>query len=86
MCPIFTDARETDTQKDESAQDEEISKRKGKVTHVLISCMHDKNVYYYCYYYDTHFNIKIHIAIMCHYYYRYNIILYTINISCFTFI
>ena len=84
IFPIFKDTRESDIEKDECEHDEDISKSKGKVAHVLIFCMHDKNVYDYCYYYDTHFNIKIHIAIMCHYY-MYHMILYTIHINCFTF-
>ena len=39
---IFKDTRENDIEKDESVHDKDISKSKGKVTHVLISCMHDK--------------------------------------------
>ena len=65
IFPIFKDTRESNIEKDECEHSEDISKSKGKVTHVLIFCIHDKNVYYYCYDYDAHFNIKIHIAIMC---------------------
>ena len=39
-------------------------------------CMHQKHVYDYCYDYYIHFNIQIHIAVMCHYD-MYQIILYT---------
>ena len=39
----FKNTRESDIEKDECEHDEDISKSKGKVTHVPIFFMHDKN-------------------------------------------
>ena len=43
-----------------------------------------KNIYDYCYDYHIYFNIKIYIAVLCHYD-MYQIILYTIYINYVTF-
>ena len=65
--------------------EEEISDSKGKVSHVLIFFIHDTHVYHYCDDYHIHFNIKMHIGVMCDYD-MYEMILYTIAMNCFTFI
>ena len=53
--------------------------------HVLIFFMLDTNVYNYCDDYHIHYNIKMHIGVMCDYN-MYQMILYTIDINWFTFI
>ena len=85
IFPIFPDTRERNLGTHEHEDDEEISCSKGHVEHVLIFLMHDTNVYNYCDDYHIHFNIKMHIGVMCDYD-IYQMILYAIDINCFTFI
>ena len=47
--------------------------------------MHDTHVYNYCDDYHIHFNIKMYIGVMCDYD-MYEMMLYTIDMNCFTFI
>ena len=47
--------------------------------------MYDTNAFNYCDDYHIHFNINMHIGVMCDYD-MYQMILYVIDINCFTFI
>ena len=69
----------------EYADDEEISYSMGKVQHVVIFLMHDTNVYHDSDDYHIHFKIKMHIGVMCDSDIN-QMILYTIDINCLTFI
>ena len=57
----------------------------GKMSHVVIFFMCDTHVYDYCNDYHIHFNIKMHIGVMCDYD-MCEMVLYTIAMHCFTFI
>ena len=85
ICPIFQDTRQWNIDTEQNEQDGDICYSKHNVEHILMFCMHQKHVYDYCYDYYIHFNIQIHIAVMCHHD-MYQIILYTMHINYVTFI
>ena len=82
---ICQDSAERNLERRKDDNEEEISDSIGKVSHVVIFFMYDTHVYHYCNDSHIHFNIKMHIGVMCDYD-MYEIILYTIAMHCFTFI
>ena len=85
MFPLFQDTRERNFARCEYTDDEEISDSMGKVQHVVIFLMHDTNVYHDCDDYHIHLKIEMPIGVMCDSD-IYQMILYAIDINCFTFI
>ena len=67
IFPIFQHTRQRNIETDQNEQYEDICYSKSNLEHIIMFCMHKKNVYDYCYDYHIHFKIKIHISVMCHY-------------------